>query len=257
MLPFGMFFTHSIPYRIHIMQQINIVNLDAKPATKADLRSMYRAFGTVVERNSKIDASVFNLDPTACVTGSKLVDVAGSVCSGCYAIKAYKQYPSVRESQGGNLQLWKQHSATDAGLEGWVSSMVWQIQDISDRKAKAGKAGAGHHRWFAAGDMADPLMVVAIIDVALRMPHIKFWLVTREAAMVRSYIGWMPSNLVCRVSSTMIDQAPRSGFENTCTVHDSEEAHGFICPAMATGGACAGCTACWDSGIANISYKFH
>ena len=159
-------------------------------------------------------------------------------------------YPNVRASQGGNRDLY-----LTSDREQWIAAMVWQINEISERKAKKGKQGAGHHRWFAAGDIVDRDMSLAIMEVARRTPHIKHWLVTREGAFVKGIVT--PSNLVLRVSSAMIDGKPRPGFKHTCTVHKSQEPIGFVCPAMANNGECGSCTACWNPEIPNVSYKFH
>ena len=232
---------------------IALKQLKATPTgTKSELRAYYQQWGKVVDKNSKITASVYNVDPLRCKTGAKLRNYENSVCSGCYAMKAYNQYPSVRASQGGNRQKW----LDTHNMEDWIESMVWQINEISERKAKGGKQGAYHHRWFAAGDLVDLEMFYAIRIVAKRTPHIKHWLVSREVGFINQQLPPL-DNLCVRVSSTMIDQAPRSNFKNTCTVHKDAEPIGFVCPAMDNGGSCGDCTACWDTDIANISYKFH
>lgn len=233
------------------MNSLNLKQLPATPTgTKAELRAYFQQWGTVVDRNSKINASCYNVDPLNCETGAKLRNIKDSVCSGCYAMKAYNQYPSVRTSQGGNRDKW-----LEGDITGWIESMVWQIEEISARKAAKGKQGAYHHRWFAAGDVVDVMMTHAILEVAKRTPNIKHWFVTREVVMVRNVAT--PDNLVIRVSSSMIDGAPRTNFEHTCTVHRDAEPVGMVCPAMANGGECGDCTSCWNKDIANISYKFH
>ena len=40
-----------------------------------------------LSKPSKMPGPSFNLPAVACITGSKLVKVAGSTCSGCYALK--------------------------------------------------------------------------------------------------------------------------------------------------------------------------
>ena len=48
---------------------------------------------------SKMPGPSFNLPAVACITGAKLVDVLGSTCSGCYALKGRYRFPNVRSVQ--------------------------------------------------------------------------------------------------------------------------------------------------------------
>lgn len=228
-----------------------------KTESTAELLLRYRRlFGTVVNRNAKIDATVFNLDPTQCVRGSVLRPIEGTVCHGCYAFKAYRMYPGVRKSQGGNQQLWV--AAKFYGvIDRWVEAIAFQIQTLSDRKHKSGKAGAGYHRWLGAGDVPDPEFLRAVIAVAKATPDIKHWLPTREYTFIPADCE-LPDNLVIRASANRIDQAPPARFRNTSTVHKDAPAQGHSCPSSA-GNSCAqnNCNACWRPEVANVSYGFH
>lgn len=235
----------------------------AKPAakhlpklTKAMLRVLHKEHGSVVDRNSKIDASVYSTNPLKCVRGAVLAKIPDTVCHDCYAIKAFNQYPSVRESQDGN-QLKYEFARDNNNLEDWAQSMAWQIQDSSDRKEKAGKLGAGLHRWFGAGDCPDVDFILAVVRVCELTPNIRHWLPTREYSMVEK-AGLLPQNLVIRVSSNYIDKAAPSKFKNTSTVNKNAPAIGYTCPASAND-SCGehNCTACWDSNVENVSYPFH
>ena len=44
---------------------------------------------------SKMPGTAYGISAKACITGGKLAKVAGSVCHGCYALKANYLYPSV------------------------------------------------------------------------------------------------------------------------------------------------------------------
>lgn len=219
-----------------------------------------QAVGKIMKGNSKVHGSTFSVDPTVCKTGAKLVNVEGSTCSGCYAIKLGKVYKSAQGSWENNLALWLDALTTDP-ME-WVDSMVYQINHIAMSKAKKGEKGAGLHRWFAAGDLPNMDALRAIVAVAKATPHIRHWLPTREKALVRKYLATnlegFPANLTVRLSAAMVDAAPLQAGTVTSTVHTKgNEHHGFACPAYETDGSCGSCTACWSNDVANISYQKH
>jgi len=51
-----------------------------------------------LSKPSKMPGPAFNLPAQACITGSKLVKIPGSVCSGCYALKGRYRFPNVKEA---------------------------------------------------------------------------------------------------------------------------------------------------------------
>ena len=219
-----------------------------------------KQFGVVTKGNSKIHGSTFSTDPTACKVGSKLVKVEGSTCSGCYALKLAKVYPSALQSWKNNLQLWLE--ALESDPMAWIDSMVVQIRKHSANKTKTGAKGAGYHRWFSAGDLPSVDALRSIVEVAKRTPEIRHWLPTREKAIVSQYLATnlegFPENLTVRLSSAMVDGAPlKVAAVSTSTVHNAQGAIGYACPAYTQGGSCGDCTACWSKDVANVSYKKH
>lgn len=215
--------------------------------------------GVVTKGNSKIHGSTFSTDPRRCHVGSKLVNVVGSTCSGCYALKLSKVYLSAQKSWSDNLDLFRSAVENDTVLE-WCEAIAKQISNISNNKAKKGLTGANMHRWFTAGDLDSVEMLRAFCKVAIMLPEIKFWLPTREKAIVSRYknnLGIIPNNMVIRLSSAMVDGKPLE-FDNTSTVHKKGSTPiGFNCPAQLQQGNCANCTACWNSAVKNISYEQH
>lgn len=216
--------------------------------------------GKVMKGNSKVHGSTFSVDPTACKVGAKLVNVEGSTCSGCYAIKLGKLYKSAQQSWENNLSLWIDALATDPLA--WIESMVYQINHIANAKHRKGEQGAGYHRWFAAGDLPNMDALRAIVAVAQQTPHINHWLPTREKGLVSQYLAThlegFPANLTVRLSAAMVDGAPALKGANTSTVHTKgQSVHGMACPAYENGGSCGDCTACWNGSVANISYQKH
>ena len=147
------------------------------------------------------------------------------------------------------------------------------------------KLEVNYHRWFDSGDLQSVEMLHAIALTAKLTPSIKHWLPTREAKLVKDYrkqYGAEPSNLVIRVSSTMIGDKPIDRHINTSTVHKKgEQIHGKECQAYRTNkdakiipkeafkvmtreekkaqdfGHCGDCRDCWDVKVKNVSYPLH
>lgn len=225
------------------------------------LASAKREAGGVSSRNSKMPGSSFALPPSKCVTGGKLMGVAGSTCEKCYAVKSERMYPSVRQGWGENYL--KATTMIAAHPDHWARAMAFQITHHAKKNAE------DYHRWFDAGDLQSVEMLRAIVLVCLLTPHVKHWLPTREAKIVadwRKAGGVEPANLVIRISSTMIGDKPRNA-PNTSTVHRYGEAHvGHACPsdtaehrAQSKDGKanCASCRACWSRSVSNVSYPLH
>jgi hypothetical protein len=226
--------------------------------TKLTLKAA-KKFGVVTKGNSKIHGSTFSTDPYRCKVGSKLVNVEGSTCSNCYALKLAKVYPSAAKSWSDNLDLFRGAVYTGELLE-WCEAIAHQIKMISNLKVKKGDKGAMFHRWFTAGDLDSMDMLRAFVKVAQLLPEIEFWLPTREKALVSQYkngLGVVPSNMVIRLSSAIIDARPILAANTSTTHNKGAKSYGFKCPAQKTSGNCNDCTTCWNSDIKNISYEIH
>lgn len=208
---------------------------------------------SISKGNSKMPGSTFATDSFACKVGSKLAQVKGSVCASCYARRIQKIRPSV--DQGWRANYEKAVKLVESNPKQWVAACVFQIERI------AIKTGESFHRWFDSGDLDSVAMLAAIVKVAESTPQIKHWLPTREAGIVKQYKaqgGVVPSNLVIRISATMVGDSPISGYANTSTVHrKGESGFGHICPAPTQGNNCGQCRACWTPSVANISYCKH
>lgn len=210
--------------------------------------------GNVNNNNSKMPGSDWSITPSACAVGSKLVDVKGSTCNRCYAVKIERIYPAVKQGWTSNLD--KARALIKSGQSDvWAEAMAFQIKRMAD------KTGIRFHRWFAAGDLQHTDMLKAIVQVCLLTSDVMHWLPTREHMMVKRYIangGTIPDNLTIRVSSTMVGDQPVKA-DNTSTVHAKHSApigsHG--CPAYQQGGACGDCRACWSRAVPNVSYPLH
>ena len=233
--------------------------------------------GRISAGNSKMPGSTFAISALHCKVGGKLAKVKGSVCDRCYAIKLQKLRPSVNQGWTANYE--KAVGLIDKAPNKWIDACVFQIN------RHFAKSQQPYHRWFDSGDLQSVAMLKAICGVAERTPDISHWLPTREAKIVKDYLaggGVVPSNLVIRISATMIGDKPVKGYANTSTVHRKEEAlTGKECLAYRTDttrglvseeefkaarkakdksydfGHCGDCRACWSFDVENVSYPLH
>ena len=199
-------------------------------------------------KTTKMPSDSYSLPAKACITGSKLVKIKGSVCEGCYALKGnYHRFAKTIEP----LQYKRLESITHPL---WVEAMVKLI------------GNKPFFRWHDAGDLQSVDHLSKIARIAQQLPQTLFWLPTREYDIVKAFVETksIPVNLVIRMSAMMIDQPaklPRSlkGIANvlTSTVHKNKELDGFKCVAPSQQGKCGTCRSCWDNTVTNVSYHAH
>ena len=203
----------------------------------------------------------WDLPARQCKTGSKLVRVKGSICHGCYALKGRylfgnkKKADDVRIGQLEDLSSWK---------NSFILALSKKYKDMRD-KSKA------YFRWFTSGDLQSLDMLVAMNEIALALPEIKFWLPTKEHGMIRDFKaihGKFADNFTVRPSMFMVNQLPSKGLGlPTSTVIstpvNADDKHENICPASLrsfNGEAkvnCDDCRKCWDKNVQNVAYIYH
>ena len=185
---------------------------------------------------SKMPGPSYNTPASRCLTGAKLRLVPGSVCSSCYALKGnYKRFPKVEEALERRFQSLK-HQA-------WVPAMAALI-----RKHK-------YFRWHDAGDIQSMAHLENIFAVCRLTPSTKHWMPTREAQFLKDLDpDTIPTNLIIRMSSHMIDQPPVKFWPWTSTVTSGHDAS---CPAPKQGNKCGDCRACWNRSVETVSYGKH
>ena len=185
---------------------------------------------------SKMPGPSYNTPASRCLTGAKLRKVPGSVCSSCYALKGnYKRFPKVEEALERRFQSLKHPD--------WVVAMAALI-----KKHK-------YFRWHDAGDIQSVKHLENIFKVCRLTPATRHWMPTREAQFLKDLNpDTIPSNLIIRMSSHMIDQAPVKFWPWTSTVTSGHDAS---CPAPAQGNECKSCRACWDRSVPTVSYGKH
>ena len=214
------------------------IMLFAVPPSRMRTLKMAQSIAGTLGKPSKMPGRSYGISAKLCKVGAKLAKIAGSVCHGCYALTANYSYPSVQ----------KAHATRAAGL----SSLSWRAAMIK----LIGHAGEDWFRWHDAGDLQSLQHLFDIVAIAESLPHVNFWLPTREAGLIKRYqaaFGDFPANLCVRVSAAMIDGRAPAGFENTSTVLTA----GATCPAPLQGNKCLDCRQCWSREVANVSYRVH
>ena len=158
---------------------------------------------------SKMPGPAFNLPAADCITGAKLVKVPGSVCAGCYALKGRYRF--------NNVQSALRRRAASLMHPDWIDAMVALI------------SGHEYFRWHDSGDIQSVEHLKRIFEVCKRTPDTKHWMPTREARFLRLMDpDIIPSNLIIRMSSHMIDQGPVTFWPWTSTVSSVTK----TCPAQ-------------------------
>ena len=197
-----------------------------------------------LSKPSKMPGPAHNLPAWRCITGVKLQAVPGSVCAGCYAMKGRYRFKNVKDA------LQRRMDSLDHPQ--WVQAMVVLI----DKQP--------WFRWHDSGDLQSLEHLEKIFEVCRLTPETSHWLPTREAKILTQITpADVPSNLIIRMSSHMINQGPvkswpwtstvaAPGTERTSHAQDSRQ-----CPASKQGNQCKDCRACWDRAVPNVEYREH
>lgn len=203
---------------------------------------------------SKMPCDSWGIPASLCKVGSKMAKQEGSTCFDCYALKGAYIWTDVHKAYQKRYDLYKEHSSS--GL--WVEAMVLLIQ------AQAKRRKTDFFRFFDSGDLQDLGMLENLVKICCALPNVKFWLPTREKAIVLKFIKtWgenaIPSNLVIRISDYFIDMRDKMDlFPNVIKSSSVGKAKlAITCPSSAQHGQCGDCRKCWNPDIENITYKQH
>ncbi len=214
---------------------------------------------------TKMPGYSYGLDALACKRDEELMVKEGSVCSGCYALGGWYQFPSAAKARG-----FRQNAIHDPK---WVGAMVTLI------KARCVGKDKSWFRWHDSGDLAGVWHLRSIVSIAYQTESVKHWLPTREMEMVNDYLELVendtadpfPPNLVVRLSGDFYDKpVDLQGFNNlkhltTSTVHRftgipvefARRSDSIECLAPTRDHKCGSCRACWSPDVRNVSYVFH
>ena len=186
----------------------------------------------------KMPGFAYNLPTWACITGTKLRDVEGSTCSGCYAHERGRyRFKNVKNALNRRLK-----SLDDPK---WIEAMTVLVAHYSLK--------VPFFRWHDSGDLQSVQHLKNIFEVCNATPQVEHWIPTREAKFLPLNTDSIPKNLIIRLSGHKIDK-PAAGFWPwTSTVVTELKS----CPAAEQENQCKDCRACWDRGTANIAYPLH
>lgn len=218
--------------------------LELETAKTADLLELVGGLSSP----SKMPGWAYSLPAAECKTGSKLAKRAGTVCSGCYALKGRYVLPAVQAA------LYRRLSKITGPH--WARAMAELIRRKSKREP--------NFRWHDSGDIQSLEHIRSIAEVARLTPDVKHWIPSREYRLVREYFASEPNppaNLNVRLSAHMLGgKAPRfPGLPVTVsTVSKGEPPAGaYRCPAPKQGNQCGSCRACWDPSVPHVDYSYH
>jgi hypothetical protein len=176
-----------------------------------------------------------------CNVGGKLEGIEGSVCYKCYATRNFYMYSNVQKAQVRRL----------VGLYDprWVEAITFLIAFENEK----------YFRWHDSGDLLGQWHLEKVIEVAKRLPYVKFWLPTKEYKLVRENLIPVPNNLIIRVSHANIDDDGhlKGRYSHTSSVTRSKALYGYKCPAHRQDNKCGMCRVCWDSKVQNVVYRYH
>lgn len=203
---------------------------------------------------AKMPCLGISLPAKACNVGARLVNVDGSTCSNCYALKGRYIMPNVTDAMSRRLDALRRGLMDGT----WERAMVSLIKD-----PKASESG--YFRWHDSGDLQSYEHLEAIARIATATPNVKHWLPTREARLVNRYLdahGAFPVNLCVRLSLPLMDMERPASFDPripTSTAHTGKRAPQGAreCPAPKQDGHCGPCRACWNHKVQHVSYHKH
>lgn len=153
----------------------------------------------------------------------------------CYALKAYKQYPSVKAAWDRNLAIFRNDGADYFG----------QLDAFLARKAPA------YFRFHVAGDIVSDAYFAGMLDIATRHPASRFLAYTKT-----DYHRFaMPKNLVL-LHSTWLDDEPIADAKNFSVYFSLKQLR--AAKAKPCSGDCRACKLCYlaDKPI-NIGIVLH
>lgn len=198
-------------------------------------------------KTSKMPCDSYSLPTEACITGSKMAKIKGSICNNCYANKGnYHRFKA-------NILPMQYKRLNSIQSDSWIPAMIKLINNQP------------FFRWHDSGDIQNIEHFGKICKIAELMPNTKFWIPTREYNIIKEYASKnvIPKNLIVRLSAMFIDKPviiPDSlkGIQNitVSNVH-SKDPIGTECESYKHGGKCNDCRKCWDSDYKAISYKIH
>lgn len=216
---------------------------------------------------SKMPCSSWSIPASTCQTGGKLRNAKGSVCSICYAESGTYNFRATKVAMIRRFAILKTALENPDKANQFVTDFSYVLNIRANRKNR--KADNKVFRWHDSGDLQGLTHLKIIVRIAEACPTVTFWLPTREAGYIRSYLengGLIPSNLFVKISLPRVDQfvippaykkiAELSNQISFTAVYTDLVINQFNqCNAERNNNQCGDCRECWSN--TNVTYKFH
>tara|TARA_R100001224_G_scaffold6292_1_gene3630 strand:+ start:589 stop:1536 length:948 start_codon:yes stop_codon:yes gene_type:complete len=286
-----------IEVRMNLAKVIKKFNKD-----QYNLKELHQLLGkseknkAISKGNVKMPGRHFSSSAYFCQTGSILMKKKDTPCSKCYATRGnYATGNNIKGNSMNSLAI-EYYQNVVQSFDLWTFALIKLIEYhagkteyIKDAKGNIiGIVDPLFFRFHDAGDVQSLQHLEAINNIAVALPHVNFWLPTRELTYVKEFFdkhGLFASNLVVRQSQHKNGKKPFEFSKYpqllTSTVSWDEGSHN--CPALTQYvekwvkkkgelklikqfGVCEGiglngkhnsCRNCWDSKITNINYTLH
>lgn len=209
-----------------------------------------------LSKPSKMPWWSWSISAERCITGAKLAQNEGTVCSGCYALKGNYIWDNVKSAQERRLRGMESPDFVEA-----FALVLTQLHSKTRKRRDDGRT-ENRFRWLDAGDLQSVEMLEKINKIAALTPQIDHWLPTREVGIVNTFLeqgNEFAPNLVVRISATLVGELPKKRFAGlpvaTVGCEEAPEAHN--CRALVEqGNRCLDCDRCWRV-EADINYPLH
>ena len=240
--------------------------IDSLPKAKlSDIADKVGSFSDT----SKMPCKSWGIPADDCQTGSKLVEVEGSSCAGCYAKGGAYKWTKVFKAYKKRLETVKEN-----GLFEWMINMIRYFLTSRNFQSK------GVFRWFDSGDLQSAEMLKAINIIAYatngenlkstKYSHINIlhWLPTKEPRYLKHLASdYRALNLIPRQSAPfknqIIDSKHTPYTSTVLTVEKFDQIRKnpelvpdmTLCLAFENNNECGNCRACWE--VPKVGYRYH
>ncbi len=220
------------------------MKIERKLHTQLAFKDAYELIGGL-STPSKMPWYGWSTPAKACVTGSKLRQSKGTVCSKCYALKGNYMFPNVQRALQRRLVALDHPQFVEAFA--LVLNTLYERQRMHPRENR--------FRWHDSGDLRNLDHLISINEIAKLTPQLKHWLPTREFGICKKFKGVVAPNLVIRMSFPLVGGKLSNPDYIQSTVGRDDDPELYQCPASKQGNKCLDCKACWTN--ENVNYHLH
>ena len=166
---------------------------------------------------------------------SCLVPSKSLVHEGCYALKAWRQYPNARNAW---LDNWEYYNSFGQAYFDAIVDNLSRVRDLP------------FFRWHVAGDIPSPDYLNGMAYVAKALPNTRFLAFTKNGTLD---VSSLPDNLVIRYSYwPNYKPLVNSTFLNFAGLTIDERLSGYVCK-----GNCRHCCKCWSRVCKTVVFNKH